>query len=243
MAEKRMFSKIVVESARFLKMPLSSQALYFHLGLNADDDGVVEAYSVLRLTNTNEDDLKVLCGKGFVTLLNTDLVTFINDWRINNGLRADRKKDSLYQKLLLKVIPDVQLLEKKERSDRKKSVGQSVDSPWTAQCSVGKNSVDKYSIGECSTVNVCEHTPLYKLDNEVITNTEYKSLVDLYSKTVVDGVIDRIMSKPYHGCLNVKKISEWCREHANESKSTLEANKESIHSAQLEILASETAGD
>lgn len=61
MAERRMFAKSVVESARFLKMPVSSQNLYFHLGMNADDDGIVEGYSVINLIKANEDDLRVLC--------------------------------------------------------------------------------------------------------------------------------------------------------------------------------------
>lgn len=47
MAERRMFSARITESTRFLKMPATSQNLYFHLGLNADDDGVVEAYPVM----------------------------------------------------------------------------------------------------------------------------------------------------------------------------------------------------
>ena len=54
MAERRMFSRSVVESARFLKMPVSSQNLYFHLVMNADDDGIVEAYSVINLIRAIE---------------------------------------------------------------------------------------------------------------------------------------------------------------------------------------------
>ena len=60
MARKRMFSKRLTESARFLQMPLSTQALYFHLGLNADDDGVVEAYNVMQVIGCAQDDLRVL---------------------------------------------------------------------------------------------------------------------------------------------------------------------------------------
>lgn len=98
-------------------MPLSTQALYFHLGMLTDDDGVVEAFSVLRIINSNEDDLKLLACKGFITILNDDLVTFINDFRENNtNLRADRKIDSIYKELLIKVIPDVELLKSKKKS-------------------------------------------------------------------------------------------------------------------------------
>ena len=117
MAERRMFAKSVVESARFLKMPVSSQNLYFHLGMNADDDGIVEGYSVINLIKANEDDLRVLYSKGFVRILNEDLVTYIADWREQNRIRPDRKKDSIYTNLLLQMEPEVELLERRERSD------------------------------------------------------------------------------------------------------------------------------
>ena len=107
MAERRMFSKRVIGSARFLKMPISTQCLYFHLGLNADDDGIVEAYTTIKQIGATEDDLKVLVAKGFCTVLNEDLVTYITDWRENNKLRADRKIDSIYKDLLLQMVPDV----------------------------------------------------------------------------------------------------------------------------------------
>ena len=71
-----MISRKIVDSARFLKMPATSQNLYFHLIVNADDDGVVEAYPVINMCKANEDDLRVLVGKGFVTVLDEDLVTY-----------------------------------------------------------------------------------------------------------------------------------------------------------------------
>lgn len=120
MADRRMFSKRLTNSAKFIKMPPSTQNLYFHLGLNADDDGVVEAYSIIKQINATEDDLKVLVAKEFVKVLNEDLVTYIVDWQENNKLRADRKIDSIYKDLLLQILPQVQLLEAKPRADRKK---------------------------------------------------------------------------------------------------------------------------
>ena len=63
MASRRMFSKRLINSAKFLKMPISSQALYFHLGLHADDDGIVEAYPILNSVGCSEDDLRVLVAK------------------------------------------------------------------------------------------------------------------------------------------------------------------------------------
>lgn len=122
MAERRMLSKAIVTSARFLRMPVSSRELYFHLVLNADDDGVVEAFPVMRMVGAGEDDLKVLIGRGFVVMLSDDdLITYIKHWPEQNTIRADRKVNSRYQSLLVRAIPDIKLIEPKKRSDLKSS--------------------------------------------------------------------------------------------------------------------------
>ena len=107
MADRRMFSKNVINSARFLRMPQSSRLLYYDLGMSADDDGVAEAFTVMRTTGASEEDLNVLGSKGFVTVLNDDLVTFINDWKKNNCIRQDRYTPGLYSKLLPKVSQEL----------------------------------------------------------------------------------------------------------------------------------------
>ena len=127
MASRRMFSIRLINSARFLKMPISCQALYFHLGLHADDDGVVEAYNVIKTVGCTEDDLKVLIAKGFIQVLNDDLVSYITDWNENNSIRADRKIDSIYKDLLVSINPDVKLIQPKQRADVKKQM----DNQWT----------------------------------------------------------------------------------------------------------------
>lgn len=132
MAERRMFAKSVIGSAKFLRMPVSTQLLYFHLGMDADDDGVVEAYPVMRKTGLNEDDLKVLAAKGFVTVLNEDLVSYITDWSENNKMRADRKIDSRYKNLLIQMIPDVNIVEARRRADTGKFTGRPLDDQWTS---------------------------------------------------------------------------------------------------------------
>lgn len=103
MAERRMFAKSVIGSARFLRMPPSSRLLYYDLGMAADDDGVVEAFSVMRTTGAVEDDLKVLVSKGFITVLNEDLVAYVVDWSKNNQIRRDRYQPSIYQNLLVQI--------------------------------------------------------------------------------------------------------------------------------------------
>ena len=103
MAERRMFSKSIVNSARFLRMPQTSRLLYYDLGMAADDDGIVEAFTVIRTTGAAEDDLRVLVSKGFITVLNDELVSYITDWSTNNQVRKDRYHQSLYYELLVKI--------------------------------------------------------------------------------------------------------------------------------------------
>ena len=112
MAERRMFARAIVGSARFLRMPASSRLLYYDLGVAADDDGVVEAFTVMRSTGASEDDLRVLVSKNFVRVLNDDLVVVILDWRINNQIRKDRYRPSIYHDSLVSLG----LLEQKARA-------------------------------------------------------------------------------------------------------------------------------
>lgn len=141
---RRMFSTKIISSARFLKMPIDTQLLYFHLGLNADDDGVVEAYTIIKLLGSNEDNLRVLATRGFIKILNEDLVTFITDWNEHNLIRSDRKIDSIYKPLLLRIVPDVELIEAKPRADTGRKTGQKVDDSWTSN-GLPKISKDKIS--------------------------------------------------------------------------------------------------
>lgn len=100
MAERRMFAKAVIGSGKFLRMPATARLLYYDLGMEADDDGIVEAFRVMRTTGANEDDLKILAAKGFVRVLNDELVTLISDWKINNFIRNDRYHPSVHAGLL-----------------------------------------------------------------------------------------------------------------------------------------------
>jgi len=154
MAERRMFSVKVIESARFLKMPPSTQNLYFHLGLKADDDGVVEAYTVIRSVGSTEDDLKLLIAKRFVIVLNEDLVTYITDWTEHNKIRADRKIDSIYKNLLLQIVPDIALLEAKERADRKPMDGTGT-SQGQPKDGIGKDRLGKDRLVKDSKKDLC----------------------------------------------------------------------------------------
>ena len=205
MADRRMFSKRIINSARFLKMPISTQCLYFHLGLHADDDGIVEAYNVLNSTGATEDDLKVLVAKNFVHVLNEDLVTYITDWTENNKIRADRKVDSIYKNLLLQVLPDTHLQEKKQRADVKKRLGQPMDVQWTTNGQpmdgIGKDRLGKDSIGKDSIDIVELDKPIPKQTSKqtkhkygeynhvLLTDTEFNNLARDFSNDLREKAI------------------------------------------------------
>lgn len=96
MADRRMYSKKIVESDAFLDLPASAQALYFHLGMAADDDGVVNApRGVIRACGAGDEDLKLLEGKGFLLPFPSGIVV-IKHWRINNTIQKDRYKPTAY---------------------------------------------------------------------------------------------------------------------------------------------------
>ena len=178
-----MFSQRIVESARFLKMPPSTQALYFHLGIHADDDGVVEGYNVMRQTGSTEDDLKILAAKGLITVLNADLVTYINDWKENNRIRSDRKVDSIYRDLLVKMLPDIEIQQAKARADTGKKTGvkaienngRPVDNQWTSN---GPHRLGKDRLGKDSINNIVDSSE----SPTQIYDSEFEQLWALYPK-------------------------------------------------------------
>lgn len=151
MAERRMFSKSIVSSARFLRMPQSSRLLYYDLGMAADDDGIVEAFTVIRTTGAAEDDLRVLATRGFITVLNDDLVSYITDWSRNNYIQKDRYHPSIYNKLLVKLGDGFQSATDWKPSGNVTDTGciQPVSNMDT-QVRLGKDSIGKASEGEGS---------------------------------------------------------------------------------------------
>ena len=83
MAQRRMFSPEIVKSEEFLMMPLSSQALYFHLGMASDDDGFVQPKLLMKSVGFQEDDLKVLLTKRFLLPFENGVVV-VKHWLIHN---------------------------------------------------------------------------------------------------------------------------------------------------------------
>lgn len=97
MAERRMFAKTIIDSDAFLDMPLSAQALYFHLSMRADDDGFLNnSRKIQKMINASDDDLKILLAKKFLIPFENGIVV-IKHWKIHNYIQKDRYKETVYK--------------------------------------------------------------------------------------------------------------------------------------------------
>ena len=105
MAQRRMFSKQIIDSDAFLDMGASAQSLYFHLAMRADDDGFVNnPKKIQRMIGAADDDLKILIAKRFVIMFESGVIV-IKHWRMHNYIRADRYNETAYidEKSQLKI--------------------------------------------------------------------------------------------------------------------------------------------
>lgn len=206
MAQRRMISKEVIQSQRFLTLPLEAQALYFHLIAASDDDGVVDAFPIVRMVGAREDNLGLLVVKKFVLPLNNEMIYFITDFSKQNKIRQDRIQPSIYRDLLLEktdlVRDGKRLVDKNEIFDGQVSdkcltsdgqmadVCQTSDGQMSAQYSIGKYSIGEYSLEQLSTEKesvVDEKKPKQKSLSQIIKESNIK-LNDRQAQMLLDYV-------------------------------------------------------
>jgi len=210
MADKRMFSKTIIDSDAFLDMPLSTQALYFHLSMRADDEGFINnPRKIQRMIGSNEDDLTLLTVKRFLITFESGVIV-IKHWRIHNYIQSDRFKETVYleEKSQLKVkenksytfldtvcIQDVSTLEPQIRLD--------------------KNSIDKSIYMDLKFIDVI-------IDKVQITKEQYETLCTKHTKELVDKEIVSLDNYIVNGKGNKYKdhyrtLNTWC----NKNKDTI----------------------
>ena len=141
MAERRMMSKSIIKSDTFLDMPATTQNLYFHMLLDADDDGFINApKSIMRMIGAKDDDMKVLAAKQFVIPFESGVVV-IKDWKIHNYIQNDRYKPS--------TLPERDLLNiQKDKTYTLKSDVSRMDTECIQTVSIGKDRLGKDRIGK-----------------------------------------------------------------------------------------------
>ena len=185
MAERRMFAKTIIESDAFLDMPLSAQALYFHLSMRADDDGFINnPKKIQRMICAPNDDLKLLAAKGFIIPFKSGIVV-IKLWRIHNYIQKDRYKETNYSE------EKQQLILKKNGAYSKPDTAciQNVSSSET-QVRLGKDSKGKDSTGYISNTNVLDCPAETGRFTEIVESWNSLSVYGIAQvKRIVDGSV------------------------------------------------------
>lgn len=232
MAERRMFAKTIIDSDAFLDMPTSSQLLYFHLSMRADDDGFVnKPKSVMRMVGCKEDDLKLLFVKKFLIPFESGIVV-IKHWKIHNYIAKDRYTETKYKE----EKSQLQLDENKAYTQSSTPCIQPVYEAET-QDRLGKD-----SIGKCSEDNILldsnesEQTAPPKpkkkksakdkygeFQNVLLTNEEYERLADDFGADLRDKAISfldaYIEEKGYKSKSHNLAIRRWVIDAVNENES------------------------
>lgn len=191
MAERRMFAKTIIDSDAFLDMPLSAQALYFHLSMRADDEGFVGNPKRIRnMINASEDDMKLLLLKRFILAFASGVVV-IKHWKIHNYIQSDRCKPTTYleERATLTLDGKKAYKEKDVDTDCIQN-GYNVDT----QVSLDK---DRVSIEE---INKENHTHIVSNDTQCVCQ----------KKSVPDGTAPKRFVKP-----TVEEIAQYCAERGN----------------------------
>ncbi|VJF94313.1 DNA replication protein, putative [Streptococcus pneumoniae] len=173
MADKRMFSLKIVDSDLFLDMPLSSQCLYFHLSMRADDDGFVDnPKKIIKIIGANDDDLKILITKGFVIVFERGIIV-ITHWKINNYIRSDRRKETMY-------VEEKQSLIQGNNGAyiRLETLGIPNGNQVSTTCphSIGKGRLDKVSIDKGRVEQAAPFSFYGEYKNIHLTEEEYQKL-------------------------------------------------------------------
>lgn len=155
---RRLIDSKIVDSDMFLDLPLSSQSLYFHLCLKADDDGFIDnPKTIQRSLGCTNDDLKLLFAKEYIIPFKSGIVV-ITHWNIHNSIRKDRKKNTIHHLEFSQLILD---------ENKKYSLRQPNDNQMATKCQPNDRlSKDKLSKDNTKTI-------------------PYQKIIDIYNSTCI----------------------------------------------------------
>ncbi len=235
MAERRMFTMKIVDSDAFLDMPMSTQSLYFHLNMRADDDGFVNnPKKIQRMIGASEDDLKLLLAKRFILGFENGIVV-IKHWRMHNLLRKDRYNPTQYveEKARLEVKEDGAYTEK----DYVATTWQPNGNQMATQDRLGKDSIVKDSIGESVSDKPTRapKAPKHKkgeYGHVLLTDEQEEKLIDEYGSiltvkaiTFLDEYIEMKGYKAKNHYLAIKKwVIDAVKEREPKGQSTFDTD-------------------
>ena len=248
MSERRCFSKIIIDSDLFLDMPLSSQLLYFHLGMWADDEGFVNnPHKIQRSVGCSDDDLKTLEEKGFVIPFDSGVIV-ITHWNIHNTLRKDRTKATICQREKALLFLD----EKGAYTlDGQMSVNcQPNDNQVTTKCppKISKDKISKDKLRESKAAEAAALPPSKPADNKkaygefnnvMLSNQDMAKLKADYPDSC-DDYIERLSSyiertgKKYKS--HYATIKNWIKQDDEKKQTQDSASKPDYSTSILEVI-------
>ena len=201
MAEKRMFAKTIIDSDAFLDMPQSTQNLYFHMAMRADDDGFINnPKKISRMVGAGDDDIKVLISKRFIIVFESGIIV-IKHWKIHNYIAKDRYRSTKY-------IEEFNQLQVNENGSYTECIQPVYE--LSTQSSLGKVSIDKVSIdiGENLQQGAVKNKTMHKTIEAVFLSKNNNSF-DNYEKegTGIKGIIEK-SSKRDNPDIFIKNIIE-----------------------------------
>ncbi len=175
MAERRMFTKTIIDSDEFLDMPLSTQALYFHLSMRADDEGFVNNYKkIMRMTGASQDEIKVLVGKRFILIFESGIIV-IKHWKLHNCIRKDRLKETVCKEEKKQLVEkdNVYSIEKDKNCNKVTPALQAVTNSYT------EKEIDKEIEKE---ENILSDSAAKKKEQTASINNFFETVWELYPR-------------------------------------------------------------
>lgn len=195
-----MFSKTIIDSDNFLDMPLTAQALYFHLAMRADDDGFINnPKSIMRNTNGSKDDLKMLEANKFIICFDSGIVA-IRHWKIHNYIRKDRYNPTKCQEEISQLSID---------ENGQYTICQPNDNQRLPQVRLGEDSLGKVSSEGEKEQNQTAHPPISNSETEYNNFGDYKHVLltdRQYSKLVRDYGEKRALEY-------INKVDSYCQQN------------------------------
>ena len=246
MAKRRMFSLDIIDTDKFLEMPATSQALYFHLGMRADDDGFISSpKKVTNIVNCSIDDLKILISKGYVIPFESGIVV-VRHWHQNNYVRTDRYVHTIYTDEMSKLVINNGVYDISTQCDIPNDIPNGIpndipngipndipnDIPAVAtgkgrlgkdsigKDSIGKDSIGKDSIGKDSIGkgSVVESQPNNNHTHPQLTKEQMIIYNDLVSKYNKQFVDIRIERARKYPHWSMNNVKKWCDDDWNKEQ-------------------------
>ena len=184
MAERRMFAKTIIDSDAFLDMPLTTQALYFHLSMRADDEGFLNnPKKIMRMIGASEDEFRLLVAKCFIIPFESG-VCVIKHWRIHNYLRSDRFKPTVYaeERAQLDIKENNAYTRKQFVDTFGIPVGIPESGEWETQDRIGKANLVEDNLGEGKGESEGEKAEADKPPTAPRPTIPYERIKDMYNE-------------------------------------------------------------